>query len=152
MNATTSTVSFWQQVRTNLIAQVVAIAAGGVIAFVGSVSAFGAWWLDSRFDPLAQGIIKLNAKIETIEERNREQQREIDNHEFRMNRGREDRLEFQSNTKEQIKAIGAQLESIDDSLGNVNTSITAIETLINQRLPARRTSSRELPWDSSNAE
>lgn len=144
--------SMWQQVRSNLIAQVIAIAFGGLAAFVGTISALGVWWLDQRFDPLVQGITRLNEKVESLETLDRTQQKQLDDHEGRLLRGRDERLEFQTDTKEQFRTMNDHLDNIQSTIGDVNSSIIAIETLINQRLPERRASSRGTPWGNSNVE
>lgn len=103
-------------------------------------------WFADQFDEQRVAIEKMDARLAIIEASDRIQDKNIGEHEYRMNTGRAAREAFQEKADSEFDSLGKKLEQINNKLGEVNSSVTAIETLINQRLPVRRTSLEDDQW------
>lgn len=129
-----SNVTLTEKFLNSVIVTLVARATLFVMPVVGS---FLIWLTMQVYTGIEASIETQGAQITQI-------QRELQDHQFRLDTGKQSRIEFQTHADLQFGKLDAQLSEIVDRLTSVNNSVIRVQTIVETRLPSKE-GSLQLP-------
>lgn len=122
MNAA-STEKFIQNVWITIVARVSML----LMPFVAS---FGTWLLWEVYTTVQHTLTEQGNDINNIE-------RTLERHQFILDNGLKQRMEFQSQTLSTFDRLNDKFEAISEKLNAVNDSVIRVQTIVETRLPQK---------------
>lgn len=86
---------------------------------------------------LYQVYVTVTTAIQNQETQIRAMQKELDDHESRLNNGRQSRLDFQAQTVVTFDKLDKKLEQIADKIEAINEAVVRVQTIVETRLPRK---------------
>lgn len=123
MRSAAMTEKFLQSVWLTVVARATILAAPFVVSFV-------TWLVLETYRELQKTQELMRTQIVEI-------QRELQDHEFRLESGKAARLEFQAAAAQQMTRLDSQLDEIAAKITSVNDTVIRVQTIIETRLPVK---------------
>lgn len=109
---------------------VLVLAARVLMLAMPLVGSFGTWLLWEIYTSTQATLAAQAAAISEI-------QKELQDHENRLDNGKAQRLEFQDRVLKQFDTFSTKLETMSEKLTSVNDTVIRVQTIIETRLPAK---------------
>ena len=101
---------------------------------------FGSQWLDARFSKLADALTAVVSRVEALEKGLQDDHTMLQNHETRLVVGAGELAQ----TGKIADKTQQQLDEISNRLAQINDSVTALRTIINERVPRKQASTNSI--------
>lgn len=121
----TMTEKFLQSIWVTVVARATLLAMPFVVSFVTWLT----WEVYARMESAIESQGKMILEIQS----------KLQDHEFRLEVGKAQRLEFQALALEQLKSFDSALDAIKEKITETNNAVIRVQTIVETRLPAKQT-------------